>query len=81
MRAQRREWSIVPGGCGVQGSFLEEVTLGLILEVSVGVYQITKVGMGIADRVGAEWWEWHSIFNDVQGFGEAGEGLESDDSQ
>lgn len=37
--------------------FLEEVTLRFILEVLVGVCQITNVEMGIADRVGPEWWK------------------------
>lgn len=49
--------------------FLEEVTLGLILEGSVGVYQISKVGVGIADRAAAERWGQHSSPNDVQGAG------------
>lgn len=60
--------------------FLEEVTLGLILDGSVGVCQISKVRVSIADRVKTERWGWHSIFNDMQGVWEAGEGLESADS-
>lgn len=63
---------------GLQEGFLEKVTLGLILEGSIDVCQISKVGVGIAGRVEAERWEEHVIFNDVQGIWEAGEGLESD---
>lgn len=52
--------------------FLEEVTLGLILEGSVDVCQRSKVGVGAADRVATGRWGQHSIINDAQGVWEAG---------
>lgn len=49
--------------------FLEEVLLGLILGGPAGVYQITKVGVGIAGRVAAERWEQQSSLMMGRGFG------------
>lgn len=45
--------------------FLEEVTLGLILEGSVDVYQRSRVGVGTADRVAAGRWGQHNMIHNV----------------